>query len=469
MHSQRRGSAIIRFLASNSPSFIFLGAFGLKAALALLVLIAASAVLVSCGNNYSYQGAGGTQIDPATIKVHVFVSNPLFPNGSSTAAVLNVVDGQRDLLSPGVISVGATSPTPGLMALFPNKRFTLIYSSSNNSISLVNNQSQSLTQNSSGNSSSITLPGFSESIVIAPDNITGFAAVPTASVTPGTGLPPGEVEVLNLTNGVITAGVPVAGAHYLAQSHNGNRLLVLGSRADTVTLIAPSAVGTSTDPRTDIQSPLFDHPVWAIFSDDDSTAYILNCGPECGGTAASVTLLDLNSNLVGPTIPVDAATSGLLSANTLYVAGTRPGVNTCAGSATPTLATTCGEVSVVNLNSNTVSATATITDGYHNRMEMGSNNQLFIGARTCTNINAAGTGSSPGEVRGCLSIFDTVKSTAVIPARIGDVSGIQPISRRNVVYVAINGNVSIFDTTTDQLQATQVDIIGQAVDVKQVD
>ena len=102
-------------------------------------------------------------------------------------------------------------------------------------------------------------------------------------------------------------------------------------------------------------------------------------------------------------------------------------------------------------------------------MEMGSNNQLFIGARTCTNINVAGTGSTPGEVRGCLSIFDTVKSTAVIPARIGDVTGIQPISRRNVVYVAINGNVSIFDTTTDQLQTTQVDIIGQAVDVKQVD
>ena len=85
-------------------------------------------------------GTDGTQINPATIKVHVFVSNPLFPNGSSTAAVLNVVDGQRDLLSPGVISVGATSPTPGLMVLFPNKRFTLIYSSSNNSISLVNNQ-----------------------------------------------------------------------------------------------------------------------------------------------------------------------------------------------------------------------------------------------------------------------------------------------------------------------------------------
>jgi hypothetical protein len=440
-----------------------------QAALALLVLIAASVALVSCSNNYSYNGSGGTQVNPATIKVHVFVSNPLFPNGSSTAAVLNVVDGQLDLLSPSVIAVGTTTPSPGLMVLFPNKRFTLVYSSSNNAISLVNNQSQSLSQNSSGNSTSITLPGFSESIVIAPDNVTGFAAVPTAQVTPGTGQPPGEVEMLDLTNGVIKAGIPVAGAHYLAQSHNGNRVLVLGSSRDTVTMLAPSAVGTSTDPRTNIQSPLFDHPVWAIFSDDDSTAYILSCGPECGGTTASVTLLDVNSNLVGPTIPVDAATFGLLSGNTLYVAGTKPGANTCAGSASPTLATTCGEVSVVDLVSGTVSSTATITDGYHNHMEMGANNQLFIGARTCTNINVAGSGGNAGEVRGCLSIFNTGKATVVIPPKIGDVTGIQPISRRSVVYVVLNGNLSIFDTTTDKLQTTQVDIIGQAVDVKQVD
>jgi len=228
-------------------------------------------------------------------------------------------------------------------------------------------------------------------------------------------------------------------------------------------------VDTSTDPRTDIQSPLFDHPVWAAFSDDDSTAYILNCGLECGGTTASVTLLDLNSNLVGPTIPVDAATTGLLAGNTLYVAGTKPGANTCVSSATPTLATTCGQVSVIDLTSGTVSLTATITDGYHNHMEMGANNQLFIGARTCTNINVAGSGSTLGEIRGCLSIFDTAKAKVVIAPKIGDVTGIQAINRRNVVYVVLNGNLSIFDTTTDKLQTTQVDIIGQAVDVKQVD
>jgi hypothetical protein len=94
---------------------------------------------------------------------------------------------------------------------------------------------------------------------------------------------------------------------------------------------------------------------------------------------------------------------------------------------------------------------------------------LFIGARTCTNIKVPASGSNPGEVRGCLSIFNTAKSSAIVPPAIGEVTGIQPINRRSVVYVAQNGQLTIYDTTTDTLQTTQVDIIGQAVDVKQVD
>ena len=100
---------------------------------------------------------------------------------------------------------------------------------------------------------------------------------------------------------------------------------------------------------------------------------------------------------------------------------------------------------------------------------MGANNRLFIGARTCTNIKAQSSGSSAGEVRGCVSILNTAKSTVVVSPLQGDVTGIQPISRRNVVYVVQDGELGIYDTTTDKLQTTQVDVIGQAVDVKQVD
>jgi hypothetical protein len=450
---------------------MFLGAPRLRqSVVAILVLITSSAILVSCGSNNNFNNTLGLppEANPATIKVHVFVSNPLFSNGGSASGVpvLNVVDGQLDLISPSVVSVGATSPNPGMMVLFPNKKKTLVFSASNNSITAVSNASQKVAQDSTGNTETLTLPGFTESIVVAPDNATGFAAIPTVLVN---GQSPGVVQVLNLSTDTVSATLPIAGARYLAQSHNGNRILVLGSRPDTVTVLTPSSVGTSTDPRVDVQSSLFDHPVWAVFSSDDSTAYILNCGPECGGTSASITLLDINSNLPGPSIPVDAGTIGLISGNTLYVAGTKPGTNTCAGSTTATLATTCGEVSAVDLGTLAVSATATITDGYHNQIQMGANNQLFIGAHTCTNIKAPANGSTPGEVRGCLSILDANKTTVVVPPLNGDVTGIQPIPRRNVVYVVQNGQLDIYETTTDKLQKTQVDIIGQAVDVLQVD
>jgi len=449
---------------------MFLGASRLRqSVLAILVLITSSAILVSCGSNNNFNNTLGLppEANPATIKVHVFVSNPLFSNGGSASGVpvLNVVDGQLDLISPSVVSVGATSPNPGMMVLFPNKKKTLVFSASNNSITAVSNASQNVAQDSAGNTETLTLPGFTESIVVAPDNATGFAAIPTVLVN---GQSPGVVQVLNLSTDAVSATLPIAGARYLAQSHNGNRILVVGSRPDTVTVLTPSSVGTSTDPRFDVQSSLFDHPVWAVFSSDDSTAYILNCGPECGGTSASITLLDINSNLPGPSIPVDAGTVGLISGNTLYVAGTKPGANTCAGSTTATLATTCGEVSAVDLGTLAVSATATITDGYHNQIQMGANNQLFIGAHACTNIKAPANGT-PGEVRGCLSILDANKTTVVVPPLNGDVTGIQPITRRNVVYVVQNGQLDIYDTTTDKLQKTQVDIIGQAVDVLQVD
>jgi hypothetical protein len=112
----------------------------------------------------------------------------------------------------------------------------------------------------------------------------------------------------------------------------------------------------------------------------------------------------------------------------------------------------------------TATLTVPITDGYHNRMQMGANGQLFVGARSCTNINISG-----GEVRGCLSIFDTSSATVIAPPDNGDVTSIEPIPNRHVVYVCEGGALRIYDTTTDKLQATQISIIGQAIDVKVAD
>jgi hypothetical protein len=439
-----------------------------RTSFAIAALIAVSVVFISCGG---YRSPSSSNQPHSGLKFRAFVSNPLQPSALGQTPVLNIVDASKDVLSGSVVSLLGSSPQPGLMAVSPNRNFTLVFSAGSNSITVVNNAQEAST-------SSILLPAFTESMFVWIDNLTGYAAVPNAPIT---GQAPGAVEVMNFSAGTVSASLPVPGAHFIVQSHTGNRILVFGDNPQNVTpqcatppcitVISPSLIGTSTDPRITISSPAFDHPVWGVFSADDSTAYILNCGPQCGGTAASITVLDMNTNTAGTSIPVDGATIGLISGNTLYVAGTpppaAPGTSTCTGSTTS--ATTCGRLDVVDLSSMTVTGSAIITDGYHNRMEMGANGQIFIGGRNCTNINIPAGGSNAGEVRGCLSIFDTTNALVVIPPDNGDVTGIQPISNRSVVYVCENFELRIYDTTTDKLQSKQVDIIGQAMDVKQVD
>src|SRR5207253_3459151 len=187
---------------------------------------------------------------------------------------------------------------PGLMAMFPNKRFTLVYgggSGGNNSIAIINNAQEAVV------GSALSLPGPSESMVVSPDNVTGYVAVPSASVN---GRSQGVVEVLDLNTNTITATIPVPGAHFVAVSHNGNRVLVFGNPSGTfsgLAVVTPSLIGTSQNPVFEFPADPaeFDHPVGGVFSSDDSTAYILNCGAECTGTAASVTALNMNTNAPG--------------------------------------------------------------------------------------------------------------------------------------------------------------------------
>jgi hypothetical protein len=449
-----------------------------RIAIAWAVLLIVSLVLVSCNGSYNSGSSTATgttttstSTKPSGLAVRAFVSNPLFPSGTagSFGAVLNIVDASLDQLSFSFLNLTGASTHPGLMALSPNKKVMMVFSSSDNSIVVVNalTEAQNTGTGGSLSNSSVTLPGLTESMVIGTDNVSAYAAVPTAPVTSGNPTP-GAIAVMNLTSIALTATIPVPAARYVVQSHNGNRLLAFGEGSNAVTVIAPSSIGTADDPRTPVCC--FDHPAWAIFSSDDSKAYILDCGAECGGTTAGISLLDLTTNPVSvtATLPLAGAgaTIGLLNGSTLYVAGTPPGVACPSGTA----ATTCGTLDIVDLDSMTVTSTVPIpiTDGYHHRMEISNNGQLFIGATTCSNINNA------GEVRGCLSIFNTSNSQVVIPPDNGDVTGIQPITNRNVVYLCEGGYFRIYNTTTDKLQVppagqSPIVIVGDAVDVKLVD
>jgi hypothetical protein len=242
-----------------------------------------------------------------------------------------------------------------------------------------------------------------------------------------------------------------------------------------VTIIYPPLVNVSSPVSATV--PGFDRPVYGVFSADGSKAYILNCGPECGsGTAsASVQTLDMTTlTLVGAPVAVDGATIGWLNGSTLYVAGTSPTKNLCTGQTTA--AKTCGRLDIIDLGSMTVTGRTVITDGYHDRIDMSVNGQLFIGSQACTNVG--NVNNVQAEVRGCLSIYNTANAAVVIPPDNGDVTGLQSFTTRDVEYVAEGGNLRVYDTLTDSLlvettnnitETGTIIITGYIIDVKAID
>jgi hypothetical protein len=432
----------------------------LKKSLLAAVLVFASLSFSSCGS-YSAPGGGstgssGSGLPPSKIKFRAFVSNPVQSLGGVNAPVLDIVDATLDEISLfGGVPFSGSINEPQRMYLSPTMAQTLVFSPVDKAIAVVTNASETV---NTTNSPSIKLSGLTDSIVLKQVGTVGYAAIPGALVN---GQNSGVVQVFDYSAEAVTATLPVAAAHYLALSPDGNHMLVFSDNSNSATLVATSLIGTATEPRSAI--PGFDHPVGGIFL-DNANAVVFNCGPECGGTTASVALVNIGSGTV-TTIPVRGATIGLLSGtSTLYVAGTPPG--TFCGSTTQ--AQFCGTVDIVNLSTQTVTqAPNLITDGFHYLMQLGANGQLFIGSKNCTNLSASNNPN--GEIRGCLSIYNTATSAVTVPPSQGDVTGIQPITGRNVVYVCENGLLQIYDTGTDALQTTQVKIVGQAFDVKLVD
>lgn len=388
--------------------------------------------------------------------------------------MLEIMDANLDLLSGLTVPLAGLSGTiadPGMMSVSPNHASTLVMSPLDLKLGLVDNSKEAV-------SNALTLPGVSDSFFLWTDNNTAFVAIPSAPVV---GQAAGAVEKINMTAASITATIPIPGAHYVVPSPNGNQILVFSDNVNTVVLLTPSLIGASGQPTTiapctTTQVPActlpatFDRPIGAVFDPSGTTAYILNCGPECGGSIAGITAIDMtNTGNPGAVVlanqPVAAATVALLEGTQLFVAGTPTG----AGGMLTVLNLTSG-LSNVNCTAATPvnCQTLPITDGYHTLMQMGANGQLFIGSKACTGLSSNGV---------CLSILDTAKMQ-VVPtpnnSPVGDVTGIAPIPNRNMVYVCQGGILRIYDTTTDQLEVfpapeAQPNVIGQAIDVKVVD
>jgi hypothetical protein len=418
-----------------------------KCALSLVVLVVAVLSLVSC-----YSGVY-IKKPPSGLTQRVLASQSV---SSPTAfSGLVIVNGSNDTVGRGEVSAGSS---PGLMVVSPDRSIVLAFDSLTNRVDVVSTTKETLT-------GTIPLPGSTTSMAV-PQASLGFAAVPMATLK---GPSPGAVVEMNLTTGGITATIGVPNAQTLISNSTGTQLLVFSNDSDAVTIVSPLLLNTGS-PVT-VTVPGFDRPVYGFFN--GSTAYILNCGAECGGTQASVQILNLGTTppTAGASVPVDGATIGFVNGSTLYVAGVSPTNNQCTGETT--MATTCGRLDLVDLGSLTVLGSVVITDGYHDRIDLGLNGQLFIGSHTCTNVG--NVNNVTGEVRGCLSIYNTLNGNVVIPRDNGDVTGLQSFTTRDVEYVAEGGNLRVYDTLTDTLLENSfistgtITITGFITDVKAVD
>jgi hypothetical protein len=232
-----------------------------------------------------------------------------------------------------------------------------------------------------------------------------------------------------------------------------------------------SVVNTANKSASPVTAPSLDQPFTAVFNGNDKQAFILSCGKPCGGSGvgSNVTQIDFTTPSAPSTlatIPVLAATTGLIGGNSLFVAGTPSG-------------SSFGTLQLIDTKALTVvGAASQITDGLHLKMALATNNRLYIASKTCTPspINAA------NQVAGCLSIADISQPPGASGLPIArpvesafrqnlDVTGFQQVSGRNIMYVIQGGEFDIFDTGLDAPSPTitQIDIVGVAIDAVQID
>ena len=139
----------------------------------LFVSIVLCMGLISCGgynNNNNTNNRSG-------LTFRAFISNPVNPSSTGGGFPgLDIIDARKDMLSPFEVSLSGTVASAGTMVESPKRDRTVVYSAtgtdgSNSTLGIVDNATESA-------SSSVTLPGPTESMFVAGDNNTLYAAVP---------------------------------------------------------------------------------------------------------------------------------------------------------------------------------------------------------------------------------------------------------------------------------------------------
>ncbi len=475
--------------------------------------LAASVALASCGST-TY--VDGRVLPPSGLvnRVLIAIQNP----GVLAKGTLEIVDAYYDERSgyngkPASFSLsGYGGALPITIQNMPEQQFGAVYGSGDGSYTLGNYQTEKTTGPVSG------LSGLSSSIFITRNQAYVFAASQAAHVLTVVNQALGGSVGLSLPN-VYRVSVNPGGSVALAFVQNSNYAYY--PRQLSTAQSADFSGGPSTWPKAAVdcepqnnptwclfqmQSPdhvdatgnyygaplVFDRPVKAVFSADGSTAYVLSCGPECGGTTASVSvvpiapviflqgqssgLLPCNLPANGPcpnasatpmvNIPIPGGSSNaLVDSSTMYVVGQEPqAVNgaTLFG----------GNLTVVNLSNNTAGSPVPISDGQPgamSRMVEADDNTLWIAMTGCT--TGVRYATNPAGGYGCLTMYNTSTNTVtLLEPYIGDATGVTAVLGLHKIYTAEGGQVYIYSTVDgSSIDNQYVTVTGTAYDVAYMD
>ena len=487
--------------AAQKPSQA--GRAGFRAICGLLLALSALGLSSCHSASYYYykfpsENYAGRPVPPSKLAQRVMIG--LTANGSSGS--LQIVDALRDIRSnvedtiPGFSISGYSSGYPGTILSFPAEMHGFVYSNSDGSLTGINYSTEASTGSvgtfESGSSSVAVPPSFNHyygaeeaaGVLEVIDNQTGRSF--------GLNIPNVFKVVVNTGDTVALAMVRSSNVLYrifkLNQSQYPTQqaaILATGS-ADCEPNLLPVYCAVSV-PGT------YDEPAGVYFSLDGTTAYVLNCGPECGGKTASLTLLQqgpLNNNVI-PGSPVQpnpmianvpipgGVTEALSDGTTLYLAGQQlQGDGLFAGYLT-----------TLNQATNTITGKYSISDGSHSKMLFADNNTLWIGSQYC----ATGERAAHGLNYNCLTMValggatlapqvvpnvTPGSATAVVPYPnqdfnqyyYGSLTGLCWVQNYNKVYTAYGGQVHVFSTVDgSEIDNQYVTVQGTALDVAYLD
>jgi hypothetical protein len=455
-----------------------------------------AAILAGCGKTTYF---AGRPLPPSGLinRVLIAIQNP----SAFTKGGLEIVDGYYDIRSsfngktPSFSISGFSGALPVSIQNMPEEELGAVYGSGDGSLTFVNYAKENTAGTQSG------LNGVSSSVFTTRNQIFAFAASQAAHVFTVVDKSAGVSLGLSLP-GVYRVSVNPGGTVAIAFVQNSNYIYYVRKLSDAET--TNYSGGPTTWPRAAVdceplnapkwcllqaQSPdatdqygipygaplTFDRPIKAVFSPDGGTAYILNCGPECGGSVASVAQLTTGpmvfqlgqqsgkfpSNGQIPTIPIPGgASNALITGSTMYVVGQQLQPDGLFS----------GFLTLVDLNANTAGSPISISDGAPgapSRLLLADDNTLWIGMTKCTN----GERYAKGLPYGCLTMFDTsANAVKLIEPYQGDLTGIANVEGLHKIYVAQGGQVHIYHTTNgNELDNQYVTVTGTAWDVAYID